>query len=281
MSDQTGIAIAVGAGTDIDDPHGPCEPWAFIEDAQGTDDCPGCGATLDETALETALIDASAYLYALSGRRYPGTCTATARPCSGRDGNPCWHGAPLVLPGDSPNLYPIWGACGCDGPGACSCCGPAGITLGHAPITAITQVKIDGDIVDPADYTIVGDVLARTDGTLWPCCQDLTQPDTETGTFSVAYTWGSPPPDLGKRAAIDLGCVLAKAACGDADCKATENVVRKTAGGVTVELQSPTDDILKSLPVSVRLFLDAYSPGGYRSGPVLRRPAVRGRCYGC
>lgn len=259
-----------------------CAPWAEVADAVGDEGCPGCGAGLDEDALEAGLLDASAYLHALSGWRYPGVCEATARPCSGDEN--C--GVPSVPPGDHPDYayhldpYRCWG-CGD------TCCGPIGVTLGVAPVISVTEVKVDGAVVTADKWELVDDVLVRTDGEAWPHCQDRSLPDTEPGTFAVDFTWGAAPPSLGVRAAIDLGCVLAKAACGDAGCQPVAGIVRKTAGGVTKEFPALSAELLSTMPRSVRMFLDAFGTG-HRQGPVLRRPAARrpawaGRagCPGC
>src|SRR5581483_12410773 len=78
----------------------------------------------------------------------------------------------------------------------------------------IVQVKIDGVVVDPSTYAVSNNrTLIRTtstDGSLtnqgWPCCQDQTLPDTEVNTWSVTYTYGMPPPQLGVMAVAELAC---------------------------------------------------------------------------
>lgn len=263
----------------VDDPGlALISAWAEVADAVGTDGCPGCGEGLDEDALEAGLLDASDWLNARSGFRYPGVSEATvARPCSGDPG----LGIPWVPPGDHPHyllsLAPT--VCGCC---ASTCCGPVGVTLGRSPIVEVSEVRIDGDVLPTSKWELVGDVLTRTDGVAWPHCQNLALPDTEVGTWSVTFTWGAAPPDLGARAAVDLGCIVAKAACGDASCQpVAAGVARRTAGQVTTEYVGATDDLMLAMPRSVRMFLDAVNPDGYRSGPVMRRPAVRRGCRGC
>lgn len=268
-----------------------CAPWAEPDQLRPDGDCTPCAGVTDvappDEVLEDAILVASQWLHAASGFKYPGVCTRegdeAARPCAG---DPTCGGVPWVPPGDHPDYQSPraigLGVCGVCGTG--DCCGPVGVTLGYRPVVTVDEVRVDGDVVDPADYTLVGDILVRTDGQAWPHCQDLSQPDTETGTFAVDFTWGVAPPQSGVQAAIDLGCVLAKAACGDASCLPVGRVVRTQTAGRTVEVASPTKELLEEMPRTVRMFLNAVNPGGYRSGPKLRRPKVparSGTCLGC
>src|SRR5262249_23894476 len=137
----------------------------------------------------TAVAAASEVLYALSGRRL-GSCQLTIRPCR-RD---CWDGGwpflnswwqfglwprPLFLNGTWYNI-----TCGqCYGGCSCSVISEA---LLPAPVSQVLQVKVDGQILDPSAYRVDNwRLLVRTDGGIWPVCNDLAKADTEVGTWSV------------------------------------------------------------------------------------------------
>lgn len=251
-----------------------CAPWVEPDALRPDDDCAPCAKVTAESpgdeVLTAAALDASQFLWRLSGHRYGGICTTTVRPCIDRCGCTALPVGPLA-PASS---WPF--DCGC---GTSTCCGPLGITLGVSPVVEVTEVRLDD--VEFTDFELVGDVLVRTDGQRWPACQDLTEP-----TFEVDVRWGVAPPSLGERAARDLACVLVSADCGDESCRKASNEVRKTGGGVTVELSSPTGDVLAAMPTSVRLFLEACGVIG--PAPVVRRPKVGhrirstvGGCRGC
>lgn len=280
MPELTGVAdvvVVAGAGTGA---SGLCQSWGVADDLRPDETCTPCATVTDTTptddALTAALLDASQFLYLESGERFPGVCEVTVEPCVG-GGCSCAPSTPVFVPGEG---WPL--DCGCGG-AAPSCCGPVGITLGVAPVISVESVTLNSSSFD--DWSLIGDVLVRTDGGRWPSCQDLADP-----SLSVTATWGAEPPSLGTRAARDLACMLIRADCGDSACAEPANVVRKQGGGMTVEVSSPLADVVSGLPQSTRLFLDAY--GGFRSPPTMHRPSVGGRirsriggggrgCLGC
>jgi len=242
-----------------------CAPWVAVEDLESVVGCTPCAKITDTTpdeVIAAAVADASHWLWMMTGRRYGGICSLgesdAVTPCIDRCDCDISHHA-------GPYAGQYAGPCGCGT--ATPCCGPIGVTLGVSPVVSVDQVQLDGEVF--TDWVLVGDVLARTDGLRWPACQDLTAP-----TFVVGLTWGVAPPGLGVRAAADLACVLIGDACGDTDCAEPANVVRKTGGGMTVEIASPVTDIARSLPRSVRLFLESESPVVAAGAPRMRRPKV-------
>lgn len=81
--------------------------------------------------------------------------------------------------------------------------------LRRFPVNGITEVKIDGVVLDPSEYWVSdGHVLNRTDGTSWPVTQKLYLDDTEEETFSVTLTWGGEPPIGVQQATRRLACEL-------------------------------------------------------------------------
>lgn len=235
--------------------------WVTADDLRPADGMTPCSAVGDATpsdeTIDAAALAASEFLHSLSGHRYPGIKEAVVTPCADRCG--CSAPTPFMLPGED---YPV--ACGCGT--AASCCGPVGITLGVAPVVEVTEVTLYGAAF--VAFDLIDDVLVRTDGDRWPACQrDLTDPD-----LVVELTWGVAPPELAKRAARDLTCVLLRADAGDGSCVEPANVVRKTGGGMTVEVSSPVGDLVASLPRSVRMFLESNPTG---PAPTMRRASGR------
>lgn len=203
----------------------------------------GCQASSDaDPALVASAIDeASDLLYALSGRRWPGTAVARARPVRG--GCACWGVQLLVGPGvDAPAVIygggnPLWDGRRWHGADALGSCGwvPAVELSGSGPFN-VTEVTIGGVVVDPATYHLDGEYLIRHDGGAWPWCQDMTRPPGDPGTFVITYEYGHAAPPSGVAAANQLACELLKASLGKA-CALPSGVTRVTRQGVTIERQ--------------------------------------------
>jgi hypothetical protein len=131
--------------------------------------------------------------------------------------------------------------CGCGGR-SCSC-GPLCVIELPGPVNAILEVKIDGHEVNPATYRLDKRpgkaLLIRSGGECWPTCQDLTQPDTQPGTFSVMYLRGLPVPAAGVRALGVLACEIYKQCKGIAGCRLPQRVRQVTREGVTYDMFDP------------------------------------------
>jgi hypothetical protein len=100
----------------------------------------------------------------------------------------------------------------------CNCgCGLDAIVLdGFDPV--VSEVKIDGVALDPADYNLHSGrdgrwALVREADDLrpnsWPSCQALWRPDTEDDTFSITFTYGRYTDYVIEQAAIELVCDFA------------------------------------------------------------------------
>lgn len=174
-----------------------------------------CGPLPAEAEPEYAELQATAtdVLWALSGRQY-GCCEFALRPCrypcedssSGSWGARLRDGAWINLP---------CGRCAGD---SCSCTEVCEVRLPR-PVCTITEVLIDGEILDPSAYRVDNvDLLVRTDGGCWPLCQAMALPPTEVGTWQVSGTSGIPVPAAGQRALGELMSELWKACCGDGGC---------------------------------------------------------------
>jgi hypothetical protein len=182
-----------------------------------------------------------------------GSCEVTLRPCRAdcdgyvptfwgrgpfpRGGGSPWQ--PVVVDGQWINL--TCGQCGTN----CSCDTHASIGL-PGPVGAIVEVLIDGVLVDPTTYRVDNHrYLVRTDGGIWPSCQDVAAPSSAEGTWQVTYLHGLSVPLGGQVAAARLACELWKAACGDASCQLPRRVQSITRQGVTIGLLDSFDDIDK------------------------------------
>jgi hypothetical protein len=235
--------------------NAPCDPWVEAADIA---DC--CGLTLgsqNTDALTAAAENASAILYQLSGSRYTGTCTRTVRPV---DREICWWWTPTARAG-----FPGF-------PGFPRHRLSRVKLAGY--VTAITEVLIDGDVLDASLYRIDEHRfltrLADPDGTprAWPQFPRLDLPASEQGTFQISYEHGEQPPGAGAAAASALACELYKAcpAAGDTggECKLPAGVKRIVRQGVTVETISAVATMLRKGAtglVQVDAFLAAYGRG--------------------
>lgn len=179
----------------------PCEDWTSVEEVQT---CPP-GDKLDAGAIGLQIPVASEIMFKLSGKRYPGMCTAVRSiclPCIGCDNAPCTctPRARFRLPG----RYPSWEA---------------------------TRVTIDGVDLDPAAYKVWNRRdLVRLDGNPWPRCVDLSVPEA----FEVEWVYGRDVPPGGRNAATKLTAEMA-AACSDADiaCQLPQHITQVVREGVT------------------------------------------------
>jgi len=266
---------------------GPCQAWC---DPQDIVECSNIEVGSDTSVLEQVALEASQILYSLSGRQFSGRCgPVTVRPCADNSG--CWGPRSTLFPGLSPGAPQF--AVGAWGPwplqdgwgwgwGSASNCGCAPLSralLPGYPVAEITEVKIDGIVLDPSEYRLDEwrwlTRLADADGNAqwWPGCQRLDLPDTEENTWSVSYIHGVVPPLAGGSAAAQLAGELYKF-CTGAECATPAGTVQKTRHGVTVQMApfvawGRKDGNWATGLKMVDLFLSAYNPSGLR-----RRPAI-------
>lgn len=220
---------------------GVCNPWLTGADIPST-----CCADLAKRA--SAATFAVNVLFRLSGRQYPGICERTIRPCG--VGCAAWARWPAYRDAWFP-AYPNGGGWAGGAPAlvGCGCnnrCRLPSVTL-PGPVSAITEVVVDGVALDPSAYQVVGyRRLERLDGGTWPCSQNLAADagvDGDPGTFQVTYSYGRNPDGGGLVAAQEYACEIAKYLCGatGSDCRLpqrTRSVVRQ---GVSFDITSPLD----------------------------------------
>ncbi|NDL58640.1 hypothetical protein F7O44_16345 [Phytoactinopolyspora sp. XMNu-373] len=204
---------------------------------------------------------ASQILYEMSGRRF-GPCPAEVRPCRKRCGDtPIWVGSGVMQPYiQGGKWFNDYGSCGCKTRDSCSCVDMCEVQL-QAPVASITEVLIDGAVVDPADYRVDSPaLLVAQNGRCWPACQDMTKPAGEPGTFVVRYELGLPVPVHGVMAVSILVAELIKACEGDDSCRLPSNWVRITRQGVTVERERNSTNDRTGIYEIDALFLDLVNP---------------------
>jgi hypothetical protein len=285
--DATGTVVASRRGSffiipnAVPDPDvtwpvsGPCSPWASSQSVWAC-----CGQPMTTVDGDECPVDMTAYayeaselLFGLTARVYNGTCTKTVRPCG--SGLPC--GVQVLSRGHLVGWEGSFWSSGC------GCTSSDRILLSGYPIKSITEVKIDGVVVDPVTYRLDGNRwLTRTrdpaepsEYLSWPTCQADDLPDTESGTFSVTYNYGADPPLSGIDAATELACELYKACnSGAGECKLPSGTTRVIRQGVVIERLAFSawglqDGIWRTGLPRVDAFLNNVNPDR-----LLRRPAI-------
>jgi hypothetical protein len=212
-------------------PRYACSTLATVADFTAA----SCACAIDdETIIERYLDDASDLIYTLSRGQIFGECSATVRPCR------CCF-------------------CGC----CLSCCSVDTVPL-RAPVIAITQIKIDGDVLSPSEYTLLPRARVMRVATsdtrppAWPGSQDLWKPDTEEGTFSITYTFGmeEPFPQWVTNAVVELACDWANwDATGRSMLPAgTTNVVYQNVSASRFQRASALEEAADVMPAVSRFF---------------------------
>jgi hypothetical protein len=248
-----------------------CTPWITETDLIAC----GCPENADPGVLNLAIDTASELLYALTARQFPGTCTATVRPCS-NPGSPyafnwaVWHYPWVALRVDG--MWLNLGPCGCNMAADCGCAPYPRVNFGRSDILGVTEVTIDGDVLPATDYRLdQSQYLVRTDGGKWPCCQNLGLDLGEEGTWGVELTYGQEPPTPVTHAAAVLAAEFVKA-CTGGECRLPARTQTVTKQGVTIGFLDPFDflDRGRTGLFEVDLVITSYNPNGLaRRGRVL------------
>lgn len=247
---------------------GPCEPWVAGSEIFDCKPASSVAAVDRDYALAGDVADAaSRILYVLSGRRYPGVCIETVRPCR----RAARYGQPVGW-----SWNPGWGTCGCASLSACGCGGISEIRLGgEYPVRGIARVRVDGSTVAASSYRIDDrGWLVRTDGLAWPSSQDLSaDPASETGTFDVQYYYGTPPPPDGVRGAKRLASELYMA-CTGGTCSLPARLASISRQGETLAFLDPQEFLADGRTglYEVDLFLTAERYGRANLGTVVASP---------
>lgn len=246
--------------------EGPCAGW----------DAPiwQCDiASFSPTVTGQATAAAAEILYHLTGNRI-GLCTLTIRPCR----KDCFTGWPFASSWWQMGIYPrplfyqgTWYNITCGGcPNGCSCSVISEALL-PAPVSSVGQVKVDGVILPTNAYRVDNwRLLVRTDGGIWPICNDLSKDDSAVGTWSVTVTYGTPLSTLGQMALGELATQFAKLLNCDEDCQFPKPVQQLVRQGVTMNFLDP-NEVFANGRVGLYLsdlFITTENPHGLLSTPV-------------
>jgi hypothetical protein len=250
--------------------------WITIDDL--------ADATVDPDVAQDAIDAASFVLFHLSGRKYGGVRTVRETYCqTGLDyfGMGTYYGTQrYLLPGA--HGYPalpllehgvvtnqLVGA-----GGLCSACGcPHTIRLRGGPILSVQEVWSEGHAIPLSDVVIYDyRYLAAGTGNCWQTCGDL----------EVTYTYGAPPPTMGKLAAKALANEYVLAVTGDEECALPQRITSISRQGESWTLLDPQEFLDKGRTgiYQVDLFLATVNPDGAKLRPRVFSPDVhRGRSY--
>jgi hypothetical protein len=209
---------------------------------------------------------ASATLYRLTGYRVGG-CPITVRP--NRERACCGVLSAEVY--QSPFMFPVnyggvWSNVVCGYPT------DERLVSLPLPIGQINEVKVDGAVIPPADYTISdGKYLAWVGAgdAPWPQTQDWLVPDTEVGTFSVTYLNSYPVDGYGAYAAGLMALEFAKACTEKGKCRLPSTVTNIVRQGVSYELAAGAFPNGRTTIREVDAYIDQWNPKGRRPGIVI------------
>lgn len=206
----------------------------------------------DSPQVLDAIEDASLILYYLTGRQFGGTCQKTVRPCI-----PCMD-------------------CAC----TCGSCKPNQVNIGLWPVTDLISARMGGETVTGADLAALFHIdeykyLVRNDGDSLPhggspYALSGGVHDTDLGNdrfvFEITVEYGMPVPRLLTRATRALASELV-ARCLDQECKLPQNVKSISRQGISMELVSADDLLVKGRTgiYEVDLAIQVFNPSNLQS----------------
>jgi hypothetical protein len=148
-----------------------------------------------------------------------------------------------------------------------------GITL-PGPVGRVDEVKVDGAVIDPANYRIDNGrhLVWQGEGeSPFPVSQNLNLPDTEPGTFSVTYLNAYPVDSMGAFAAGILAVEFAKA-CSNSKCRLPSGVRTIVRQGITMEVQPGAFPDGFTGIKEVDTFISLWNPQGRRQQSTVWSP---------
>lgn len=260
----------------------PCEPWTTPEEVQAC-----CGGLDPAYDLTDAIAFASAILFRLSGRQFPGECERTVYPCTGNNCG-CGCGGCAGCDGSAAYLgndwwwawqnYPAWPVTNGTGTGfincgRCSqnCCIPS-VDL-PSTVNEIVDITIDGVTLPASAYAIEAyRRVVRVDGESWPCTNDLTGDPGDPGVWTITYSYGKPVPLDGRIAASIFACQIALNRCGGDSCL-PQRLKEITRQGVDMAFADPLEFLDKGQVgiYEVDMWLQSVNPSKLKRRARLHR----------
>lgn len=133
------------------------------------------------------------------------------------------------------------------------------------PVGTVGEVRISGDVLDPAAYRIEnGQYLVRLDGGSWPC---------DSGdNFTVTYTNSHPAGPLGAHAGGVMAAEWLKLLTNSKSCRLPSSVTNVNRQGLTFEItRGMFPDGVTGLP-EIDAFLMLWNPFGLKVAPRVYSP---------
>jgi hypothetical protein len=244
---------------------------------------PGCCDGWDDFAPEVqarAENLAILTLWRLSGRRFS-QCEVTVRPCFNRLQPRSYATFGVWLDygdGQGFNWLPYqdidgdWRNCPCSA--TCICGASCEVAL-PAPVSQITEIRINNVVLATGWRVEDRRYLIRQDGQCWPERPNMDVPaDSTDNTFTVKYLWGSAVPADAAAIAGELACEFAKF-CTNQPCALSPEVTSISRDGVTFQVVpvGGRNDTPTGL-ANVDLWLRTVNPSRLRQSPGVSTPDI-------
>jgi hypothetical protein len=213
----------------------------------------------DSLYAQDAVDSASFVLFMLSGRKYGGVRTVTEEYCQVGLSEIGLRYPTLPGPSGYPAIYPELdhGAIINRFGGCCSNCGCAHLLrLRGGPVLSVDYIAVGSRVLDSSDYAVYDYSYIAAPNRCWNTCDDVT----------VTYTYGAPPPALGRIAAKALADQYILAMSNDEECMLPQRVTQISRQGMSWTLLDPQDFLDKGRTgiYQVDLFLTTVNPDGAR-----------------
>lgn len=239
--------------------------WPFFPACDLTNDYPA----LTDPQRSQVVAQAVEWLWSRSGRQY-GTRTITLRP----QAKPHRY-VGAGLPGYG--LQPVGAFTGLGwGPGWDEDRSPENdqVLQLDGPVVSVTEVRINGVLLDGGVWRQEGNWLVRQDGGTWPRTQNMVAPLGVDGTWSVTYVRGFPVTPLGQYATGKLICHFAKQMAAGQPCQLPMNTTTVTRAGVSIQRDASKAAQTSPVP-EVDQWLALVNPRNLTSAPKVWSPDVQ------
>lgn len=205
--------------------------------------------TIDPTGpyTESAVQFASFVLYKLSAEKYTGIHTVTEVYTT--DAMTSTNSSPYLIAGDVYNIPRFTE-------------GHRNLRLRNSPVRSVSAVHYMGRDLDPSEYSLRNSsYLVRKNSLPW-----VLEPMNE---LSVTYSYGTPPPAAGKRAAIRLANELILSDMGSSTCALPERISSVSRQGVSYTIMDPQEFIANGKVgiYEIDLFLASVNPTKAKKRP--------------